>query len=174
MVWKEDFLKTMISKELARKEPNPLVLDYYTGKITYEEYLTSDHWKAIKSERLKLSDYKCDVCGDDEIQLQVHHKNYETLGHENMDDLATLCPYCHKDVHAEISRLRGKEFKQRIHCLAAEYFVPNLMKKQVRKITQNAKKNNIKGTPVIQRTQTTKKRRKKNARRKTNVKRKAT
>ena len=47
MVWKEDFLKTMISKELARKEPNPLVLDYYTGKITYEEYLTSEKRKKV-------------------------------------------------------------------------------------------------------------------------------
>lgn len=173
MVWKEDFLKTMISKELARKEPNPLVLDYYTGKITYEDYLGSDHWKNKKSERLKLSNYACDVCRDDEIQLQVHHKHYETLGHEDMDDLATLCPYCHKDVHAEISRLRGKEFKQTIHCLAAEYFVPNLMKKQVKRITDKAKKNNIKGTPVIQRTQTPK-RRKNVKRRRTYVKRKAT
>lgn len=174
MVWKEDFLKTMISKELARKEPNPLVLDYYTGKITYEDYLGSDHWKGKKSERLKLSNYCCDVCGDDEIQLQVHHKHYETLGHEDMDDLASLCPYCHKDVHAEISKLRGKEFKQVIHCLAAEYFVPNLMKRQVKRITDKAKKNNVKGTPVIQRTQTQKRRKNDKRRRKTNVKRKAT
>lgn len=153
IVWKDDFLKTLMRKELARKEPNPLVLDYYTGKITYEDYLSSAHWKEKKSERLKLSNYCCDVCGDDEIQLQVHHKHYETLGHEDMDDLATLCPYCHKDVHKEITRLRGKEFMQKIHCIAAEYFVPNLMKKQVKKITNKAKKNNVKGTPVIQRTQ---------------------
>ena len=51
MHWKEEHLKKLISKELARKEPNPLILDYYTGKITYEDYLTSDHWKNTKSER---------------------------------------------------------------------------------------------------------------------------
>lgn len=153
MIWKDDYLKTMLSKELARKEPSPLVLDYYTGKITYEDYLASPHWKEVKTQRLALAGYCCDVCGDDEIQLQVHHKNYETLGHETMDDLAVLCPYCHKDVHKEITRLRGKEFMQRIHVLAAEYFVPNLMKRQVKKITADAKRNNVKGTPVIQRTQ---------------------
>lgn len=180
MDWKREHLKKLVSKELARKEPNPLVLSYYMGEITYEDYLESPHWKATKSERLKLSNYCCDVCGDDEIQLQVHHKHYETLGHEDMDDLATLCPYCHKDVHVEITKLRGKEFKQRIHCIAAEYFVPNLMKRQVTKITAKAKKNNIKGTPVIQRTvKTTTKRRKKNVQRKftrrsTNAKRKTT
>lgn len=149
MHWKEEHLKKLISKELARKEPNPLILDYYTGTITYEDYLTSDHWKNTKSERLKLSGYACDICGEDEIQLQVHHKHYETLGHEDMDDLATLCPYCHKDVHTEISSLRGKEFKQKIHCMAAEYYVPNLIRYKTNKIIAKAKKNNIKGTPVV-------------------------
>jgi hypothetical protein len=48
--WKDEHLKKLISKELARKEPNPLILDYYTGKITYEDYLTSDHWKNTKTE----------------------------------------------------------------------------------------------------------------------------
>ncbi len=135
--WKTDFLRTQLQRELSRKEPSPLALDYYSGKISYTDYLKSDHWRSIRKLKLAQCNDACEVCGEDEVRLDIHHKNYETLGHESLDDLAALCPYCHKDVHVVISSLKGKEFKQKIHAIAVEYYATNVIKKTVARVEKS-------------------------------------
>ncbi len=135
--WKTDFLKTQLKKELSRKEPSTLALDYYTGKITYADYLKSDHWRSIRQQKIDKCNGGCEVCGEDEVRLDVHHKNYENLGHETLEDLAALCPYCHTDVHKIISDLKSKEFKQKLTAIAVEYFVPNLVRNSSKRIPRS-------------------------------------
>ncbi len=87
----------------------------------YENYMKSDEWKAKREERLQLDDNKCVMCGrpnglqKDGVTpiLQVHHIHYKTLGAENMEDLCSLCPTCHKRIHKYYSRMRTWEDKQR-------------------------------------------------------------
>ena len=38
----------------------------------------------------------CEGCGGKSGELQLHHWNYERLGHENDADLALLCEACHR------------------------------------------------------------------------------
>lgn len=123
--WKKQYLKSNLKKELSRKNPNPLIISLYKGDMDYEDYLLSDHWKVIKKRKIKQANYQCEVCGEDEIMLQVHHKHYDNLGCEKDEDLAVLCPHCHQDVHKIISELKGKEFRQRLTRIAIQYFTKN-------------------------------------------------
>lgn len=161
-VWKTDFLRTQLQRELSRKEPSPLALDYYSGKISYSDYLKSDHWRGIRQLKIDGCGGACEVCGEDGVRLDIHHKNYETLGHEALEDLAALCPYCHKDVHDVITSLKGKEFKQKIHAIAIEYYAKNVIKRTVARVDKSNRTLNIKVSKRIPAT----KRRKKNVRKK--------
>lgn len=63
----------------------------------YQEYLLSEHWQKIRSERLKMDNFKCQNCGRP-FDLQVHHLTYDRIGNEDINDLITLCKFCHARV----------------------------------------------------------------------------
>lgn len=66
--------------------------------MDYERYLQTPEWQKKRTERLKIDNFKCTVCGRP-MDLQVHHLNYDNIGHENVyTDLITLCKYCHADI----------------------------------------------------------------------------
>ena len=64
----------------------------------YEEYLQSVKWIKKRNEALRKSDYECSNCGN-QLNLQVHHLNYNTLGNESQSDLLVLCSFCHSQIH---------------------------------------------------------------------------
>ena len=68
----------------------------------YTEYLRSDTWQRLRSQRLKIDHYKCQLCGRP-FDLQVHHIYYpQELGTEDVySDLITLCEYCHEAVEQQ-------------------------------------------------------------------------
>jgi hypothetical protein len=68
--------------------------------ILYSAYIQSRAWKIMRQRRLSLDGGKCQVCGS-ELDLNIHHKTYERLGHENLDDLVTLCRHHHYQVHED-------------------------------------------------------------------------
>ena len=74
----------------------------------YIDYLKSDTWQRLRSQRLKIDNYKCQRCGRP-FDLQVHHLFYPTeLGTENpYRDLITLCDTCH-----EIVEHQKKEYRK--------------------------------------------------------------
>jgi 5-methylcytosine-specific restriction endonuclease McrA len=71
--------------------------------MNYKEYLQSEDWAGKRREKLHQANYKCEVCGRDDLRLDVHHRTYERLGNEWMSDLQVLCRYCHKVNHGEIT-----------------------------------------------------------------------
>ncbi len=92
--------------------PMPTGRDFYKPKIykdggrwygmrkydSYQEYLQSDIWKAIKKIILQRDNYTCQVCNC--RATQVHHKLYpEIWGHEVPDILISVCNSCHHDFH---------------------------------------------------------------------------
>jgi len=72
-------------------------------KIKFENYRTflhSEYWKRIRNKVLKRDEYTCRKCGST-YNLQVHHKTYENHGaeHKHLNDLITLCNFCHTLEH---------------------------------------------------------------------------
>ena len=68
------------------------------GYVDYHEYIKSPAWKERARKRMRMDRFQCSVCGTAK-NLAVHHITYERLGHEDMDDLITLCKDCHAKVH---------------------------------------------------------------------------
>jgi 5-methylcytosine-specific restriction endonuclease McrA len=65
--------------------------------IGYQAYLQSLHWGAI---RMRVAHrHRCDFCGDTPRSFEVHHKTYDRVGREEMDDLMLVCPQCHEEIH---------------------------------------------------------------------------
>lgn len=76
--------------------------------MTYKKYLRSEKWQkkrqAVFERALKNanSDNKfgvCERCGYKPWKpcLQVHHKTYDNVFNEPLEDLELLCPNCHKE-----------------------------------------------------------------------------
>ena len=69
----------------------------------YREYLSSSDWRKKRDAKLNLSGERCERCGISKwsVKLEVHHKNYDHLKKEKMDDLEVLCPACHNGADKE-------------------------------------------------------------------------
>lgn len=78
------------------------------GDMSYQDYINSWMWKD-KAELVKhLAGHKCEECGSDK-RLQVHHKNYESIGNESRKDLTVLCEKCHKKAHGIKIKKEGEK-----------------------------------------------------------------
>lgn len=74
---------------------------YEKNNITPKEwyrtiYLKSSHWQELRKTALERAGYKCQVCGKNNIRLNVHHNTYKNIGHEDITDLCVLCEVCHE------------------------------------------------------------------------------
>lgn len=75
----------------------------------YSLYLQSPEWQKKRTERLKIDNFKCAVCGRP-MDLQVHHLNYYNIGRENVyTDLITLCKFCHTDIENEKKAYKARQ-----------------------------------------------------------------
>ena len=77
----------------------------------YKRYMRSREWDATRQQRLDIDEHTCSMCGRPEAKcrngLQVHHITYQRLGHEDIyNDLVSLCPACHRKIHAYYRRKR--------------------------------------------------------------------
>lgn len=64
----------------------------------YARYIRSAEWDNKRNKRLAEDRWTCTRCPSHE-RLQVHHLTYDRLGHEDLDDLVTLCDACHAKEH---------------------------------------------------------------------------
>lgn len=80
-------------------------------KEQYSKYIKSAEWKAKRQERLEMDKYTCRRCGSP-YDTVVHHITYKNIGHEEMEDLITLCSWCHKRIHGIAKIISKKEFKE--------------------------------------------------------------
>jgi len=65
-----------------------------------EKYLQSNEWRKLKSRRLKLANNKCEAknCSNTK-NLDLHHIDYDSLGHEDINDVRIVCRKCHNELH---------------------------------------------------------------------------
>ena len=72
----------------------------------YRDYLKSPEWQQLRQKVFQRALRNagsnnlhgiCERCGYQPWKpcLQLHHKTYENIYHEKLDDLILLCPRCH-------------------------------------------------------------------------------
>jgi 5-methylcytosine-specific restriction endonuclease McrA len=76
------------------------------GYDSYQDFLDSDYWAALRDRVFRRDRYRCQNCGA-KRRLTVHHGTYARLGAERMTDVLTLCAKCHQDWHKQWRRRRS-------------------------------------------------------------------
>jgi hypothetical protein len=78
-------------------------------KKTYWEKLQDPRWQKLRLEAMSSNDFCCEICGDGESTLNVHHKEY-FKDHNPWDyalgQLAVLCENCHHHLHSKLDPLK--------------------------------------------------------------------
>lgn len=69
----------------------------------YLQYLESPEWFALRRAAMRRAQFRCqrEKPGEPrhEGSLDVHHKHYDSLGRETLDDVEVLCQLCHRTEH---------------------------------------------------------------------------
>lgn len=73
------------------------------GKIRHREHLKTPYWKEIRQRALQNAKYRCQLCYGAN-SLNVHHRTYDNLGHEQISDLTVLCKSCHESHHQKLAK----------------------------------------------------------------------
>jgi len=63
----------------------------------YKQYLSSWQWEDKKSCILNEINF-CQCCGSKNL-LEIHHKHYNNIGLERLEDVLVLCRSCHQFFH---------------------------------------------------------------------------
>lgn len=72
----------------------------------------------VKSAVLNRDNYTCQICGEKDTRLEVHHIQFRSKGGSNrMDNFVTLCRDCHKQIHSGglVFDKKIKSFKHASH-----------------------------------------------------------
>ena len=65
----------------------------------YQAYLESSAWQDVRRLVIDRFGGRCATCNASD-GLEVHHRTYERVGDERMDDLTLLCSQCHELLHS--------------------------------------------------------------------------
>lgn len=87
----------------------------------YEDYLVSDEWKALRDKAIELAGNKCRLCNSD-YNLHVHHRTYERIYHEDIEDLTVLCGDCHNYYHI-MKKEQGRKLRRVVDF---NHFIPKV------------------------------------------------
>lgn len=80
------------------------------------DYLNSNEWKVKREKVLVRDNYLCQECKNKTAQV-VHHKTYENVYDEPLEDLIALCNECHTEIH----RILDVAEMKKIMAQVAEY-----------------------------------------------------
>lgn len=64
----------------------------------YTDYIHSKEWRKLRKEILTRRN-KCEKCGNENIELHLHHLSYGNFKNETDSDFLVLCCDCHSDEH---------------------------------------------------------------------------
>lgn len=86
--------------------------EYIEWITVYRSYLGSRLWEEIKQQAIFSSNGKCLKCNEKLVDPDVHHKNYNRVGgNELPSDLEVLCSECHLEKHKELKFDREERWK---------------------------------------------------------------
>jgi len=118
-------------KTFERYLPSKLVVSSSQPdtSVNYADYLGSSGWSKMREEAFKTYGKRCQICLNTS-SLHVHHKTYEHLGHEFVDELAVLCSKCHDQLHKEFLSYKSRRSKRRKRVHGLLWFSNWFIKKQ--------------------------------------------
>lgn len=89
------------AEKAARQKLVPVRLPNGSHPGWYTDYLKSAHWKSFKA-RYQQSDrpQECIRCGNPRYEL--HHRSYDHVGAEQLDDVVALCRAHHSRAHKNV------------------------------------------------------------------------
>lgn len=88
--------------------------NYYTSDYAkYREYLNSDIWKLKRKGVLIRDENLCQECKIKPAE-EVHHKTYENLYNEPLEDLIAVCKDCHKEIHRILDMDKMEEIRKQM------------------------------------------------------------
>lgn len=67
----------------------------------YHKYLQSEEWKTIRNQIIERDNGLCLHCKINPAQ-EVHHKHYNNIYKERLDDLESVCSDCHREIHKSV------------------------------------------------------------------------
>lgn len=114
----------------------------------YGKYLRSKHWKRIKKRYADDPQYQnCKACGASrDGTFQHHHRTYERLWCEEIDDIVILCQPCHSDLHREYDQLKVANAGKTLAEHTDEFC--SRSRKKYRKTAYDVEKNKSKMIPM--------------------------
>ena len=86
----------------------------------------------VKAAVLSRDNYTCQICGAQQVKLQVHHIRFRSQGgSDSMENLTTLCKDCHEKIHKNELKFNKKvqSFKHTSHM--------NIMRKRLVELLKN-------------------------------------
>lgn len=85
--------------ETAEFDPHKLKNPNVSGK-EYQDGGQKGFYN-VKLAILNRDNYTCQICGEKDTRLEIHHIQYRSKGGSNrMDNLVTLCQECHGKIHS--------------------------------------------------------------------------
>lgn len=79
----------------------------------YVEYLKSVEWKNKREKVLVRDNNLCQECKNKSAE-EVHHKTYDNLYDEPLEDLISLCRECHTEIHRVLNLVEMKKIRSQI------------------------------------------------------------
>lgn len=73
--------------------------------MDYKEQIKSPKWQKRRLEIMQKDNFTCQLCGDTESMLNVHHLTYhkdKKIWEYEDWELITLCENCHKEEHSSM------------------------------------------------------------------------
>lgn len=77
-------------------------------RMSYFEKMKDPRWQKKRLEVLEDRKWLCEICGDTESTLHVHHKQYfkgRDPWEYEIGQLSALCEKCHKELHVDEDEL---------------------------------------------------------------------
>lgn len=87
--------------------------------MRYDDYLQTDRWKELAALVKDRAERRCVLCNSPE-KLVAHHRTYERVGRERMQDLTCLCDPCHQTFHQH-RKLWGESMRSEAISQPARY-----------------------------------------------------
>ncbi len=82
--------------------------------MNYKEQISHPRWQKKRLRILQRDNWSCQLCGDTETTLHVHHKSYfKKAWDANDSDLITYCEACHSLVEDDRLMIVTKVIKRK-------------------------------------------------------------
>lgn len=78
-------------------------------KNNYDQELKNPRWQKRRLEKMQQAGWKCEICGDDKEELNVHHPEYNgrQAWEYTLSDLECLCKTCHSITHMDPDKVKA-------------------------------------------------------------------